>query len=464
MIFKGLPKDYQEQVYKKWEPIIKESIDGSPSITDPHIAMSTAIVLENTERELLKESYTGSVAQTGARGAQSTAGDGGGSFGAYTPGQYSNVDARMPGVIIPVTRRIFGNLAMHETAGVQPMNQSIGMAFALRNQYGANGKGGYASQGTELGYNLIDSAFTGASGNNYTGSLSGTYWDSYAGSNGYVNSVSGFNDGQGAKLGQSEWWNIGEDMPMVQFSLEKQVIEAKSRKLGAQWSLELEEDMRNMHGLDTKEEMINIASYEIEAEIDRQILTEQVKAALNANNVSTWSPVSADGRHQLERISTLYTHLLDKSNQIAVTTRRGAANFAIASPRVCSILQRYSDGSGDAAGKKTNVNTSNIGINRVGTIDGSIKLLRDTLAGGEYILLGYKGPTPYDAGIIYCPYIPLQLMEAKGQENFTPRIGVRTRYGMLDHMFGAGNYYHFVRITGLVNSALVAAGSRVFMH
>ena len=243
--------------------------------------------------------------------------------------------------------------------------------------------------------------------------------------------------------------------------MEKGTVTARTRKLAAAFSLEIAEDMMSMHGIDVDNEMINIISYEIQAEIDRQLLTEMVKSAINGHKTSVWSPVSADGRNQLERIGTLYTHLLDKSNEIAITTRRGPATFAVASPKVCSIMERLQDFTLDQA--STQVDTGAVGIAKVGVLrNGSITLYRDTFAMGNYMFLGYKGPTPYDAGIIYCPYIPVQLLRATAQENFSPRMGVRTRYGILQHLFGADNYYHFIRIDDLTSSVLAGDGGRVF--
>lgn len=491
-IFQYLTPDYQEKVLERWRPIL----DVGKKITNEQTALATALCLENTQREfdqpaVVAESYAGSMSQAGAFGAQTYGAPGGGAFDSYPAGnQYGGTasswntcnpnaagDARMPTIVIPTARRIFPELLAHQTVGVQPMNGPVGFAFALRARYGVNGKGATDVENVEIGYNSIDSAFTGASGLTAdigTSSASATlvsYWQAFAGT-GTATGL-GVNtygqDGQAATLGNSEWWNIGEDMPMAKFTMEKAVIEAKTRKLGSQWSLELAEDMMNMHGVDVDSEMVNIMSYEVQAEIDRQLLSEMVKAALDVScdganaRVSTWSPVSADGRNQLERVSTLYTHILDKSNQIAITSRRGPATFGIASPKVCAIIERLQDFTLDTA--PVAVDTGVVGIAKVGTLrNGSISLFRDTFAMGNYILLGYKGPTPYDSGIIYCPYIPIQLMRAVGQENFSPRVGVRTRYGMLNHLFGANNYYHFVKVEGLTSAALAADGGRIFTY
>lgn len=460
-MFQHLAPDYQEKVLERWSPVL----DAGSAITNESVRLSTALVLENTQRDfdkvkMMNEAYTGgATSQAGAFGAQAGPSNGGGAFGTAT--DFGVNDTRMPTIVVPTVRRIYPELLAHNVVGVQPMNGPVGFAFALRALYGADGKG-TVTEGTEIGYNLLDSAFTGTSGN----STSGTMWEAYAGTgSATAEGVNTYNeDGQGADLASSEWWNIGEDMPMAKFKLEKATVTAKSRKMAAHWSLELGEDMMNMHGVDVDATMVDIISYEIQAEMDRQILTDMIKAAIGGGRTSTWSPVSADGRNQLERIGTLYTHILDKANTIAITSRRGPATFAIAAPKVCAVLERLQDFTLDAAGKGT-IDTNSIGVSKVGTLrNGNITLYRDTFAGGNYILLGYKGPTAYDSGIIFCPYIPLQLMRAQGQENFSPRIGVRTRYGMLSHLFGAANYYHFIKVDKLTSTALAAEGGRVFMN
>ena len=456
--YKTLGPDYQEKCLEKWQPLLEAS--GSAPIANEQIALATAIVLQNTEEaNVVSESYTGGINQTGNFGAQIASGPGGGALG--TNFNMGDGDARMPTVVIPTVRRIFPNLLAHNIAGVQPMNGPVGFAFALRAIYGANGKGSIA-EGQEMGYNEIDSAFAGASSNAFSPSSNG-FWESFAGAGTTLsNGVNTYGeDGQAATLGDSEWWNIGEDMPMAKLQMEKGTVTARSRKLAAAFSLEIAEDMMSMHGIDVDNEMVNIISYEIQAEIDRQLLTEMVKAAIDGGKTSVWSPVSADGRNQLERIGTLYTHVLDKANEIAITTRRGPATFAVASPKVCSVMERLQDFTLDQASSQ--IDTGAVGIAKVGVLrNGSITLYRDTFAMGDYIFLGYKGPTPYDAGIIYCPYIPVQLLRATAQENFSPRMGVRTRYGILSHLFGAENYYHFVRVDGLTNTAVNAADGRLF--
>ena len=450
-LYQHLTPDYMEKVTAKWERVLA----AGPEIKDEYVKQTTAMILENTEMEFKDGKML--LSEDGMSAAA------GGAFG--TTFDYGANDARIPSIVIPTVRRIFPELLAHDCVGVQPMNGPVGFAYALRMQYGAHGRDGgvVTAQTDELGYNNMSSSFTGASGNGTTGN----YWESYAGAANaslYGGKI-GF-DGQGASLASSEAWGIGTDFPQASFGLLKGIVEAKSRKLAAYWSLELAEDMAKMQGINTETEMTNAMSYEIQAEIDRQLVTEMVKSAIAASHVSTWSPVSADGRNQIERIATLYTQVLDKSNEIAVRTRRGAANFAITSPKVAALLERLGDFRfyGDDNAK---VQSGTTGIAKVGTLrQGSIKVYRDTFAGGNYVLLGYKGPTPQDSGIVFCPYIPLQLLKAIDPNTFSPRIGARTRYGILSHLFGSGNFYHFIMVSGLTSVGLVgdSSSSRIFTY
>lgn len=486
-MYQHLSPDYQEKVFKRWEKVIKA---GNP-IRSESAALATALVLENTQREFQKssggmitEANIGMGAGAGAATAPYGTDTGARPAGGNALGSNFNYgvnDSRIPTIVIPTLRRIFPELIAHDVIGVQPMNGPVGFAYALRFQYGANGKGmaaGTPIQGNEIGYNNMYSDFTGASGlteenrtANYAGGsnvvgagtvarTSDAYWQAFAGA------TDGRFNGLGASMGDAEWWAIGSDMPMSQFKLEKGVVEAKTRKLAAHWSLELAEDMMNMHGLDVDAEMVNVMSYEIQAEIDRQCVAEMVKAAIAGGRVSTWSPVSADGRHQLERIGTLYTQILIKAQEIGINTRRGPGNFMIASPTIVALTERLSDFELDKAGD-AKVQYADMGVAFCGTLRrGNLRTYRDTFAGGNYILVGYKGPTPYDSGIIYCPYIPVQLNRAVGVDDFSPRIGVRTRYGVLDNLYGSGNYYQFIKVDGLTSAGLVADSTdqRVFLY
>jgi len=474
-MFQHLSPDYQETVVKRWDKLLNEG----DAITSDSARVATALVLENTERAF-RESYSGAISSVGGLGAQHGATPGGspGGGGALgTTNTYGAGDSRLPTIVIPTVRRIFPELIAHDIVGVQPMNGPVGFAFAMRFQYGANAGGGTVTdhQGDEMGYNTVHSDHVGASGlvelddsANFGQTVPGVgattqandYWQRFAGG------TAGTYNGMGANLNQSEWWKIGEDMPMSQFRLEKGIVEAKSRKLATHWSLELGEDMSTMHGIDVDAEMVDVMSYEIKAEIDRQLIGEMIKAAIVGDAtspgkyLSDWTPVSADGRNQLERIGTIYTQVLLKSQQIAINTRRGPATFAITTPNVTAFLERLGQFALDNSAVK--VSGENVGVAKVGSMrNGGITVYRDTLAQGDYILLGFKGKSNYDSGVIYCPYIPLQVNRAVGNQDFSPRIGLRTRYGVLAQLFGSANYYQMIGVSGLTG-ILNADGGRVF--
>jgi hypothetical protein len=208
-------------------------------------------------------------------------------------------------------------------------------------------------------------------------------------------------------------------------------------------------------------------TYDINADIYRLLIGYLLKATLNGTpgtHFSNWTPETADGRNQIERIGTLYTQVLIKGQQIAINSRRGPANFAFADTTTCSLLERLGDFTADAEGSKVQTIKNTVGITKAGSIrHGSVNLYRDTFAGGNYVLLGYKGPTPYDSGVIYCPYIPVQMMQAQGTQDFSPRMGIRTRYGVLNNLFGAANFYHLLKVDGITGTVEGPdAGTRVF--
>lgn len=449
-LFQHLSPEYQEKVLKRWTPVL----EAGKEIKDEYTRIATAMILENTQSDFDNSTKKLNEAMSSAAG---------GAFGSMAnPLTDTTNDARVPSIVIPTVRRIFPELLAHEVVGVQAMSGPVGFAFAFRALYGAQGKGAGTMSGVELGYNHLDAGFSGASAD--MSGLNQSMWTAFAGSGTNTYGGTYYPNGAGATLANSEFWAIGTDMPQAAFRMEKGVVEAKTRKLAATWSLELAEDMEKMQGINVDSEMVNILSYEIQQEIDRQLLTDMVAAAINGSRTSTWSPVSADGRTQMERIGTLYTHVLDKANDVAYQTRRGQANWAITSPKVCALLERLGDFQfwGDGVAK---VDTNSVGVAKVGTLRQSgIKLFRDTFAGGNYILLGYKGANPYDSGVVYCPYIPVQLMRSIGQNDFTPRLGARTRYGVLNNVFGADLYYHFIKIDSLTTTALAADGGRVFMY
>lgn len=471
-IVNSLPANYQALCLKKWTPLLESN--SFDAIADQRKRETTAMVLESTcaefERKIGKKALTESVSSAGSNGVFGVAGD------------YAKGDARMPSIVIPTIRRAFPNLIAHDVCGVQPMNGPVGFAFALRALYGDGGKGGASgvAAGTELGYNTIDAGFTGASGSApafTSSSEADEAWEAFAGASvtptvdasGSLKPAKVYNPaGTGAATGDAEWWKFGQTMPMVDFKLIKETITAESRKLGANWSMELEEDMAAMQGIDVRGEFVDMIGYELQQQIDRQLLGRMVASALECGNVSTWTPVTADGRNQQERISTFYTEMIRRANDVAVRSRRGAANFAFGSPNVCSIFAATVFNPNSTAGFKADEKgllTQN-GVAKVGTfVQGGITLYRDTFATGDYMLLGYKGQTQYDAGIIYCPYIPLSLKEMPGSDDMNPRLMIRTRYGCTQNLLASGNYFHVVNVKQLSDAVTPdgTSGRKFFM-
>jgi len=456
---------------EKWSPVLDYSSDNVKPIDGDHNRLNTAILLENQEAWCLNEDVL--AGQGGAfGGGASGGGNSMGHGGAMTPATdfYAKNDARLPKILIPMIRRTFPELITNEIVGVQPMSGPVGLAFALRYKYegdalgrgidgiGKDGVNNGAALDTEsglsdksstkeAGYQRLDTRFTGAESDALSGGHADIPWEDL--------------DAGVAKALKD--YELTGDIPQMVVSFEKTAVEAGTRRLAARWSVELEQDLKNMNGIDIDTELTNAMSYEIQAEIDREMLMRMVQVAINAGakGVSTWSPASADGRWMAERNRDLYAKIIVEANRIAIRNRRGAANFLVATPRVCAILEMLPEFQWMQV--QGNVNTQPVGIARVGNLGGRFNVYRDTrteaqVEGGErstrleYVLLGYKGPEFYDTGIIYCPYIPVMVQRTVGPNDFAPRVGLLTRYGVVDNIFGADLYYHVIVIKNLGDS------------
>jgi len=469
-------KDYAQTLVEKWAPVLDFKSDKVAEITNETTRLNTAILLENQEKWCLREN--------------SNTASSGGVFGSHQPtaatrsgDNYAGGDARLPKVLIPMIRRTFPELITNEIVGVQPMTGPVGLAFAMRykyedtalgwsdpakgndGSYGTKSVGGHTatSDGKEIGYNYLNTAFTGQSSTDLNG-LAGV-WD-------------GLNEdsGVGAFMSQFE---LSSKIPQVTVSFEKTAVEALTRRLAARWSVELEQDLKNMNGIDIDTELTNAMSYEIQAEIDREMIARMIQVCLNAGagvGYSTWSAISADGRWSGERARDFYNRIVVEANRVAIRNRRGAANFIIATPRICAILETLPNFTWMPV--NGNVNTQPVGIAKVGSVGGRFQIYRDTRTEAQlnnqgyasnkdfptgmyaaqrtkpidYALLGYKGAEYYDSGIVYCPYIPVMVQRTIGPNDFAPRVGLLTRYGVVDHIFGASLYYHLVICTGLGQS------------
>ena len=486
-----------QQLLEKWSPVLDYTSDKVDAIDNAHTRLNTAILLENQEEWCIKESNTS--ANGGAFGSGLDVGaQGGTATGGYaTSDTYASGDARLPKILIPMIRRTFPELITNEIVGVQPMSGPVGLAFALRYKYSttnlkneniASGDASPAGQGTAVAGASASGGNTGAAfggqgqgelGHNYLGSAYTGQLSAIAGDPGYLTSAlsadspwlsaaSPFDvqdQGLAAITSAFELDNAGTNTPTVELSFEKTAVEAGTRRLGARWSVELEQDLKNMNGIDVDAELTNAMSYEIQAEIDREMIIRMIQAALKGGEQTGYTSfhiASADGRWMAERNRAFYQKLIVESNRIAVRNRRGSANFIVATPRVCAILEMLPEFSWMTV--DGNVNTQPVGVAKVGNVGGRFNVYRDTrtestynLGSGEadrveYALLGYKGPEYYDTGIIYCPYIPVMVQRSIDPNSFYPKVGMLTRYGVVDHLFGATNYYHVVFVKGLGQS------------
>lgn len=451
---------HQRRLLKKWSVIL----ESGKKIQSESTKIALAQILENTRNYykmagMLNEA---GVAQPNVVGGRpgSMATDGKGVMTGSPNYPYSGTergDYYLPNVVMPMLRRIMPDLIANDLVSVQPLNGPVGYALAYRPVYNANGNLGTGTYGltSEIGYNPVDTGYTGLTAEidpNIAEAGGNSYWETYAGTSTRWN-------GSGAPLGEdSEFASLHDGTyPTVSFGLVKSAVEAKTRKLAAHWSPELAEDMQAMHGIDVEKEMVNTLTYEVGAEIDRQIITEMVKAAIVGKSVCEWTPVSADGLDQMGRLATLLTQISIESQQIAIRTRRGNANFVVTTPRVCALLQQMSMNKYTSFKTTSDIPTtpdSGVGaLAKIGYInDDSQLLVRDSYvqsANSDYVLMGYKGKQSGDSGIIYMPYIPLQLSKVLQPGSFTPSIGARTRYGVMNNPYDAKNFYCFMKITGM---------------
>ncbi len=485
-----IDKSRATQLLEKWAPVLNYTSDKVRPIEDEHARVTTAMLMENQERWCIEE--TSAAGNLGGNGG--VFGSGSSVGGIYGPPSnitsndgYANGDARLPKVLIPMIRRTFPELITNEIVGVQPMSGPVGLAFALRYQYDANSLGqqgydgsavgstttGYSNgtlstpvnrnaplgqsatpttDGAELGYQYLDTRFTGTSAAALSGITGGDF------------DFIGSDQGVAAILSQFE---LSGNIPQITVQFSKTAVEAGTRRLAARWSVELEQDLKNMNGLDIDSELTNAMSYEIQAEIDREMVMRMIQAALTAGGpnaqgygagYSYWYAASADARWLGERNRDFYSKVIVEANRVAIRNRRGSANFIIATPRVCAILEMLPEFQWMTV--NGNVNTQPTGVAKVGTLGGRFTVYRDTRTDAqyfaglrtntlEYALLGYKGTEYYDTGIVYCPYIPVMIQRTVGPNDFSPRVGLMTRYGVVDYIFGASLYYHVIIVKGL---------------
>jgi len=420
-----------EEVQNKWKPVL-EHADLEP-IKDAHKRAVTAQILENTERALREAEYQVRGSQrlfeannpTNAMGASSsTAGDGA-------------VDIFDP-VLISLVRRSMPNLMAYDICGVQPMTGPTGLIFAMRSRY-TNQSGSeafYNEANTEFSSYNKDSA---ALGNNHVGTTGAGANLTQLATNTQVNFAGGVPTSELERFG-----NGTITFPQMAFSIEKVTVTAKGRALKAEYSMELAQDLRAVHGLDAETELSNILSSEILTEINREVVRSiYVTAKVGADSGTTTAGVfdldtDSNGRWSVEKFKGLMFQLEREANQIAKDTRRGKGNIVICSSDVASALQMAGVLDYAPALNSNNLQIDDTGNTFAGVLNGRIRVYIDPYAGGNYFVMGYKGSSPFDAGIFYCPYVPLQMVRAVDPDTFQPKIGFKTRYGMVANPFNDG--------------------------
>ena len=404
-----------DRLIEKWAPVLNEESAGT--IQDHHKKAVTAAVLENQEIALREEGMITEAAPAN---------------------NISSVSNWNP-VLIALVRRAMPNLMAYDICGVQPMSGPTGLIFAMKSRYG-----GGSTSNREALFNEAETQFSGdsasthdsdnASGLNVTNLDS----DSTADDARLTNIAGkGMTTAEAELLGSTGNSSFRE----MGFTIEKATVTAKSRALKAEYSLELAQDLKAIHGLDAETELANILSTEILAEINREVIrtiNSQAKTGALQTNTAVNGifdvQTDADGRWSVEKFKGLVLQIERECNRIAIETRRGKGNFIICSSDVASALS--------AAGMldytpamSTTLNVDDTGNTFAGTLNGRTRVYIDPYANTNYVTVGYKGTNPYDAGLFYCPYVPLTMVRAVGEDTFQPKIGFKTRYGMASNPF-----------------------------
>ena len=429
----------RQVLQEKWAPVLESQEAGK--ITDAHKRQVTAVVLENQEKALSEER---SLTETAANATG------------------SNIDNWDP-VLISLVRRATPAMLAFDLVGVQPMTGPTGLIFAMKSKYSTQG-------GTEALFNEADTGFSGAASGD-TGAADAGNNDPFSGddptSGGSVgtdaDTVAEYMPGSGNATATAEaQGNSGPAIPSMAFSIDKTTVTAKSRALKAEYTTELAQDLKAIHGLSAETELANILSTEILAEMNREIIrlvnigakVSTRGAAAGTFNASNTTD-NGGARWSVERYKALVQAIEHEANQIAVDTRRGKGNWVLVSNNVAAALNAagvMDTGMGALGAQQMDSDVT--GGLLAGTLNGNIKVYVDPYAGVDYFNVGYKGTNPYDAGMFYCPYVPLSMMKTIGENDFQPRIGFKTRYGIADNPFvTAGNnnnvYYRKRKVTNL---------------
>lgn len=419
---------------EKWDAVVNHT-DLAP-IQDSYKKHVTAILLENQEKALMEEKQT--LWEATPANAM-----GGGFSGQVNGSPNANLAGYDP-ILISLVRRAMPNLMAYDVCGVQPMTGPTGLIFAMKSNYSTQG-------GTEALFNEADTDFAGSSTTAHAGSnpVDGTYTTGV-----------GIATGDAEKLGDT--YAFGE----MAFSIEKTSVTAKTRGLKAQYTVELAQDLKAVHGLDAEGELANILSQEILFEINREVIRTIYTAArpgAATGATTTYGTFDCDtdanGRWSVERFKGLLFQIERDCNNIAQQTRRGKGNVLIVSADVASALSMAGILDYTPA-LSTNLNVDDTGNTFAGVLNGKIKVYVDPYsanlnAASQFYVAGYKGTSPYDAGMFYCPYVPLQMVRAVDPATFQPKIGFKTRYGLVANPYTSltandNTYYRRVKVTNLM--------------
>ena len=422
-----------EHLQEKWQPVLEHN--DLPQIGNSYKKAVTTIILENQEKALMEDrGFLGEAAPTNATGSA------------------VNWDP----IMISLVRRAMPNLIAYDVAGVQPMTGPTGLIFAMRSRY-------TAVNGTEAFYNESDSDFSGAG--TQAGTNPAVLNDAPAGT--YTGGT-GMATATAEALGDS----AGNSFAEMAFSIEKTTVTAKSRALKAEYTMELAQDLKAIHGLDAETELANILSSEILNEINRELIrtiyvTAKAGAQIDTTTAGTFDmDTDSNGRWSVEKFKGLMFQLERDANVISQQTRRGKGNVVICSSDVASALQMAGVLDYTPA-LNNNLNVDDAGNTFAGVLNGRYKVYIDPYsansAASQYYTVGYKGTSPYDAGLFYCPYVPLQMVRAVGENTFQPKIGFKTRYGLVANPFAGGAtvrsgaltandnvYYRRVKVTNIM--------------
>jgi hypothetical protein len=420
-----------ENLQEKWQPVLEHP--DLPKIGDAYKRAVTTVILENQEKAVREDSAF----MTEAAPANSTG---------------ASVDNWDP-VLISLVRRAMPNLIAYDVCGVQPMTGPTGLIFAMKSKY-------ISQTGTEA---LFDEANTEFSSDNATTNNSGASGDAQAGTNpatlndssAVYTTSSGMTTTAAEALGDASSNAFAE----MAFSIDKVTVTARSRALKAEYTMELAQDLKAIHGLDAETELANILSSEILAEINREVVRTiyghaKAGAQVNTTTAGTFDlDTDSNGRWSVEKFKGLLYQLERDANAIGQLTRRGKGNIIICSADVASALQMA--GVLDyAPALSTNLNVDDTGNTFAGILNGKFKVYVDpysaNISASQFYVAGYKGSSPYDSGLFYCPYVPLQMVRAVGQDSFQPKIGFKTRYGMVQNPFATTNGLGAIDVTGAV--------------